>query len=105
MKHLMTLALAAATLISVQAADSVFRSDINCVKTQNPLEIKSDNMKTGRLTWLKNKADHQYTVTATKTSAMTGRPSATPSPPEKTEISDSPFRDSGRRTKKNAAGF
>ena len=54
------------TLISVQAADSVFRSDINCVKTQNPLEIKSDNMKTGRLTWLKNKADHQYTVTATK---------------------------------------
>lgn len=50
MKHLMTLALAAATLISVQAADSVFRSDINCVKTQNPLEIKSDNMKTGRLT-------------------------------------------------------
>lgn len=66
MKHLMTLALAAATLISVQAADSVFRSDINCVKTQNPLEIKSDNMKTGRLTWLKNKADHQYTTTATK---------------------------------------
>ena len=46
MKHLMTLALAAVTLISVQAADSVFRSDINCVKTQNPLEIKSDNMKT-----------------------------------------------------------
>ena len=58
MKHLMTFALAAAALLSVQAAESEFRSDINCVKTQNPLEIKSDNMKTraisGRVNFIGN---------------------------------------------------
>ena len=34
MKHFMTLALAAAALVSVQAANSFFRSDINCVKSR-----------------------------------------------------------------------
>ena len=62
MKHLMTLALAAAALVSVQAANSFFRSDINCVKSRIELEGKSDSMKVGRLTNVRDEDDRKYTL-------------------------------------------
>ena len=60
MKKLLTLSLAAVAAFALQA-DSMFRSDINCIKTQNELTVKSDNMKTGRQGWHKNKEEHKYT--------------------------------------------
>ena len=62
MKHLMTLALAAAALVSVQAANSFFRSDINCVKSRIELEGKSDSMKVGRQTNVRDEDDRKYTL-------------------------------------------
>ena len=62
MKHLMTLALAAAALVSVQAANSFFRSDINCIKSRIELEGKSDSMKVGRLTNVRDEGDRKYTL-------------------------------------------
>ena len=62
MKHLMTLALAAAALVSVQAANSFFRSDINCVKSRIELEGKSDSMKVGRQTYVRDEDDRKYTL-------------------------------------------
>ena len=62
MKHLMTLALAAAALVSVQAANSFFRSDINCIKSRIELEGKSDSMKVGRLTNVRDEDDRKYTL-------------------------------------------
>ena len=62
MKHLMTLALAAAALVSVQAANSFFRSDINCVKSRIELDGKSDSMKVGRLTNVRDEGDRKYTL-------------------------------------------
>ena len=58
MKKLLTLSLAAVAAFALQA-DSMFRSDINCIKTQNELTVKSDNMKTGRQGWHKNKEEHK----------------------------------------------
>ena len=62
MKHLMTLTLAAAALFSVQAANCFFRSDINCVKSRIELEGKSDSMKVGRLTNVRDEDDRKYTL-------------------------------------------
>ena len=62
MKHLMTLTLAAAALFSVQAANSFFRSDINCVKSRIELEGKSDSMKVGRQTYVRDEDDRKYTL-------------------------------------------
>ena len=62
MKHLMTLALAAAALVSVQAANSFFRSDINCIKSRIELDGKSDSMKVGRLTNVRDEDDRKYTL-------------------------------------------
>ncbi len=63
MKKLLTLSLAAVAAFALQA-DSMFRSDINCVKEQNELTVKSDNMKFDRQSWIKDKAVHKYTSTA-----------------------------------------
>ena len=63
MKKLLTLSLAAVAAFALQA-DSMFRSDINCVKDQNELTVKSDNMKFDRQSWIKDKAVHKYTSTA-----------------------------------------
>ncbi len=62
MKHLMTLTLAAAALFSVQAANCFFRSDINCVKSRIELDGKSDSMKVGRLTNVRDEDDRKYTL-------------------------------------------
>lgn len=62
MKHLMTLTLAAAALFSVQAANCFFRSDINCVKSRIELEGKSDSMKVGRQTNVRDEDDRKYTL-------------------------------------------
>ena len=62
MKHLMTLTLAAAALFSVQAANCFFRSDINCVKSRIELEGKSDSMKVGRQTYVRDEDDRKYTL-------------------------------------------
>ena len=62
MKHLMTLTLAAAALFSVQAAKCFFRSDINCVKSRIELDGKSDSMKVGRLTNVRDEDDRKYTL-------------------------------------------
>ena len=62
MKHLMTLTLAAAALFSVQAANCFFRSDINCVKSRIELDGKSDSMKVGRLTNVRDEGDRKYTL-------------------------------------------
>ena len=62
MKHLMTLTLAAAALFSVQAANCFFRSDIDCVKSRIELEGKSDSMKVGRLTNVRDEDDRKYTL-------------------------------------------
>ena len=63
MKKLLTFSLAAVAAFALQA-DSMFRSDINCVKEQNELTVKSDNMKFDRQSWIKDKAVHKYTSTA-----------------------------------------
>ena len=62
MKHLMTLTLAAAALFSVQAANCFFRSDINCVKSRIELDGKSDSMKVGRQTNVRDEDDRKYTL-------------------------------------------
>jgi len=62
MKHLMTLTLAAAALFSVQAANCFFRSDINCIKSRIELDGKSDSMKVGRLTNVRDEDDRKYTL-------------------------------------------
>ena len=63
MKKLLTLSLAAVAAFALQA-DSMFRSDINCVKDQNQLTVKSDNMKFSRQGWIEDKAGLKYTSTA-----------------------------------------
>lgn len=64
MKHLMPLILTGATLFSAQAANSFFRSDIDCAKSRIELEVKSDSMKIERLAEVRNKDDQKFTLSA-----------------------------------------